>query len=159
MTANSERSAKRDEAKRIIARAFDRSVRACAYSNDYVAMLLDVGSTRVRRQRSDDGADLDIIPTVVDLLLADHALAERFMQEIRAERLAMHGEAPAVTVEQQTHRAVGAVAAFVGKASAALENGVIENHEVPGVEDARVKAQTEFDALGAMFKGRTGIIR
>lgn len=157
--SNTERSVKRDEAKRIVARAFDRSVRACGYTNDYVAMLLDVSATRVRRQRSDDEADLDVIPSAVEVLLADHELGERFMQELRAERLAMHGEPVAVTVELQTLKAMSAVAGFVTVGSRALENGSVETHEVPDVDGARSKAQTELETLGAMFKGRAGLIR
>jgi hypothetical protein len=150
----------RDEAKRRVARAWDRAIRACGYTNERVAEIVELKSaTRVRRQRSDDVDDLDVIPTAVEILLADHDLGERFIQELRVERLAIHGEAPAVTPEQKLHRAMAATSKFGAAVADALDDGVLEAHEVPQIEQARAAAHKQLDDVGALFRGRKELIR
>ena len=143
--------ARRDEAKIASARAFDRAIRASGYSNDAVGMILHVSATRVRRMRSDDPADLDVVPSAADILLADHALGERFLQELRADRLALHGAPPAVTKEQKTHRAMGAAASFVATASLVVEDGVVEAHEEPALKQKAQLAISEIEGLAALL--------
>jgi hypothetical protein len=143
---------RRDAAKRTAARAFDRAIRACGYSNDAVASILLVSVTRVRKMRSDDDADLDVVPSAADIVLADHALGERFLQELRAERLALHGAPPAVTKEQKTHRAMGAAASFVATASQVVEDGVVEPHEEPALQQKAQLAITEIEGLAALLR-------
>lgn len=150
-SSSTDTKAPRREAQRLAARAFDRAVRATGYSNEAVAAMLCVSTKRVRALRSDDEGDLDARPGADEILLADHALGERFIRELQAERLAMHGPAPAVTKEQKTHRAMGAAASFVATASQVVEDGIVEPHEEPALKQKAQLAITEIEGLAALL--------
>ncbi len=131
----------RDDAKRAVARAFDRAIDACDYSLEQVGNLLGVDESRVRRLRSADKKDINIVPNAADILLADHLLGERFLAELTTERLARYGAAPTVTVEQKLFATMGSAAALVGNGVRRLSDGKLTGSELP---------ETDGDAAGLM---------
>lgn len=151
----------REDGKALVARAWNKAIRECGkrYTNKYVGSMVGVSDTRIRDQRSEDVEDLDVIPTAVEILLADHELAERFLAELRSERLKLHGAPPAVTKEQKLVVSMGAAANFQRVGLKALENGVLEPHEEPEIEAARAQMNRESDELGALFHGLKDLIR
>jgi hypothetical protein len=144
----------RDEAKRAASRAFDRAIRACGYTNAFVAGLLDVSESRVRKQRSDDDADLDVVPSTADIILADHELGERYIQELRAERLKVHGAAPIVTVEQKAMQVLGSDARVSSSIATALMDGAIDGPEQRAIVEALRESEQAREQLNALLARR-----
>jgi hypothetical protein len=138
----------RDDAKTRAAQVLDRAMRTCTKSNEDVRRMFAVTGQRVATLRSDDEDHRNVVPNIADLLLCDHDLAEQLLQEIRNERLKLHGEPPAVTPEQRLHRAMRRAHTFSSTTLDALENGVLESHEKPDIDRDRKQLIAELEALG-----------
>lgn len=151
-----------DEAKRAAARAFAAAMDACTYVDEtgrvrvytleYVATLCGVSATRVRKWRSTTDDDLDISPPVYVIILADHQLGERFLRELVAARLALHGPAPVVTLEQQVSVSMQAATAFVGCGLAKLSDRTIDPTEIPELDERAAAAVAEIETTRAQLR-------
>lgn len=143
----------RDDAKRRAAAAFGRALDACGYTLAKAASELGLSITRVRKLRSTDPADLDVVPSVADLILAPHDLGEAFARELAIERNAVHGPAPVVTVEQQAV----AVLAADGRVQTAIASGladrVLDGPERTEIGVRLIESQAERERLLAMVRG------
>lgn len=148
-------SARRIESKRVAARCFDRAVRACGYTNATVGALLELDEKRVRRLRSDDDADLDVVPSVADVLMADHALGEAFVRELRAERRRIHGEPSTVTVERQLAGVLVAASGLMAAGASALADGAVSGPERAALDQQAAHCEGELGALRAQLRGGT----
>jgi transcriptional regulator with XRE-family HTH domain len=142
----------RKEAKKAAAAAFARAVDACGYTLEEVAGLFGVCRSRARKMLSTAPEDRDVLPSAADILLADHALGERYLQELRAERLKIHGPPPAVTLEQQANVVLAADARMHYHMATALSNGSIEPHERPAIEGALRESEQARESLASMLR-------
>lgn len=142
----------RKAAKKACAAALGRSVDASGYTLQQVADMFGVCRSRVRKMISGDVADLDVVPSAADIILADHSLGERFLQELRAERLKIHGPPSAVTLEQQANVVLAADARMHYHVATALANGSIEPHERPAIEGALRESEQARKPLVAMLR-------
>lgn len=146
------REAARDDAKREAAQLFDKACRASGKSLQDTGDDILVSASRVAKLRSDDPAHLDVVPTIADLLLADHDIAERMLHEIIAARRRRHGARPAVTVEQQLAASMLDVLALANTGVVAMANGTVDPPEVPPIDEAAAKAEGSIHDLRARLR-------
>jgi hypothetical protein len=149
----------RDDAKRRTARAWDRALRACGAENETVANSVGVSDTRIRKQRSDDQKDLDVLPSIVDWVLVDSDIASRFLIELAAEREAIHGGIPQARVVQAVSKAMVSASTFSVTGARSLEDGVIEHTEIPQLDAHAAEGIEALEELRAIFRGTKGLIR
>jgi len=142
----------RDDAKRRAAAAFGRALDACDYTLEAAARVLRLSITRVHKLRSTDPAHRDAVPSVVDVLLADHVLGEHFLRELVVERLALHGEAPVVTIEQRVTAATQRALTFAHRGVGVMADGVLEGPEKPPLDADAAALVDEVQALRAHLR-------
>jgi hypothetical protein len=141
--------------KRAAKNAFARAVAACGYSSlDEVADLLGLSRARVRKMLSTLREDLDVVPSAADVILADHELGERFIRELRVERLALHGPTPEpVTLEQAAMHASAADARVQMRIASACVDGVIDGSERREIEAEVAESERARAPFIAMLRG------
>lgn len=142
----------RTESKRLAARIFDAAIRACGYTNERVGGQVDLDERRVRRLRSDDIGDLDVVPTLAHLIDADHALGEKMLAEIRTARLALHGTPPAVTIERRLAASMRSASELLGEGATVLEDGAVSNPERARIDERAAALETQLGLLRAELR-------
>jgi hypothetical protein len=152
----------RDAAKREVALAFGRAIDSCGYTNEHVAELLSganpgpraVSLSRVRKLRSGDAADLDAIPSLADLLLADHLLAAALLRELGAVRLRHHGPSPVATPERVALSLLAAQAGVQHAIAEGMHDGRISSPELTLIAARVLESRDVEDQLVAMARGK-----
>lgn len=124
---------RRDQAKAEAARAFDSAIREAGVSNAAIGDDLGVKGTRVANLRSDDPADLGVVPNTADLLLVREEVFAAWLARLQAARKLLHGPSAAKTPEKLLARALIDDANVQLIAAGVLEDGVCEPVEVPEV--------------------------
>lgn len=143
----------RAEAKAMASRAFDRAIRATGRTNERVSQSLGIDNKRIRKLRSDDSDDLDAIPSAADIIMADAELGERFLSELKSERLRVHGKPPAVTLEQQALELLDALSVVSQSITAPLrKTGVLRPMDCVPIESATHSLDSVLEKFKAMLR-------
>jgi hypothetical protein len=145
----------RDAAKKLAAGAFDCGIRAANLSNEDVSTALGVGKSRVARLRSDDEADLDVVPNLADLILMKSEIQfEETIARIRSERVAIHGPPQQKALEDQLLATLALDSRFHSEALGSLRDRVVDATEVPEIESALDESDRSRETLRGMLRRR-----
>jgi hypothetical protein len=145
---------RRRHLKRRAAAAFAAAMTELGLDAPDVAPALCLGVTRVKRYRSTDRTDLDVVPSTADLIGCDEALFGAWLARLRAERLALHGPPAVATVESELCAALAAKARTTGVVASALANGAVEPAEVPAIESALDAEHVAHERVRGLLRAR-----
>jgi hypothetical protein len=142
----------RDTAKRAAAAAWDHGIKAARLENEQAAYAIGVKETRMWALRSSDTNHTDATPNLADLILIDDETAfEETVARVRAERLLRHGPPKRDSLESHLLTVLRKDSTVTERIAGALENGVVDAPEVPGLEDALTQSgQAREVALGML---------
>jgi hypothetical protein len=145
-----------DEAKKAAANSLNTAAEEVGYeSNGAVGIDIGVGITRARRLRSAATEDLDMVPNAAQLILAPAELFEAWLTRIHAEREKVHGPRILKSLEGAMLAALRADAKVSEVKLAALEDGTVDDTEIPGIERALDESDVRRAEVRGMLRRRS----